>query len=117
MVCCCGWSSVSTCAASVVEVGRRCWRVLSLVARRVGRGGGRSSAGRRRRSRASAVVIRERPVRKATLLDESAPSRVEAARQGIFVILLLVGLCWRARDGVAVCRRECLRNPTRRQLW
>ena len=116
-MCCCGWASVSTCAASAVEVGRRCWRVLSLVARRVGRGGGRSSAGRRRRSRASEVVIRVRLVRKAARLDESAPSRVEAVRQGIFMILLLVGLCWKARGGVAVCRRECLWNPTRRQLW
>ena len=91
-------------------------RVLSLVARRGGRGGGLSLADRRR-SRASAVVIRGRQVRKAAPLNGSAPSRVVALRRGVFVILLLVELCWKARAGVVVCRRESLRSPIRWQLW
>ena len=91
-------------------------RVLTLVERRGGRGGGRSSADRRR-SRASAVVIRGRQVRKAAPLNGSAPSRVVALRRGVFVTLLLLRLCWKPRAGVVVCRHECLRNPTRQQLW
>ena len=56
-------------------------------------------------------------MRKAAPLNGSAPSRVVALRRGVFVTLLLLGLCWKTRAGVVVCRHECLRNPTRRQLW
>ena len=63
------------------------------------------------------MVIRGRHLRKVSLLDGSAPSRVVALRRGVFVTLLLLGLCWKARAGVVVCRRECLRSPIRRQLW
>ena len=63
------------------------------------------------------MVIRGRHLRKVSLLDGSAPSRVVALRRGVFVTLLLLGLCWKARAGVVVCGHECLRNPTRRQLW
>ncbi len=56
-------------------------------------------------------------MRKAAPLNGSAQSRVVALRRRVFVILLLVELCWKARAGVVVCRRESLRSPIRWQLW